>query len=69
MKLGSANVIWAAKASGRLKFWGSEADIQQLVVNVFIDAITAAGLQEQLYCFNELSIFKLSTRHLGCDEQ
>jgi hypothetical protein len=37
----------------------SEMDIQQHVISVLSDAITAAGLQQKLHCFNELSIFRL----------
>jgi hypothetical protein len=54
------SAIWALTyKSGVLKDWRNEVDIHLHVSNVLHDAISAAGLEDTLSYFNELSIFRL----------
>lgn len=51
--------IWAYLGSNKALHWATESDIQGYVKLVIRDAITAAGLDTELTCFNELGIFRL----------
>lgn len=57
--LAGATRIWSAHRQGMLRSWGSEKKIQTLIQDVMVDAIASVGLQNQLECQEELSIFKL----------
>mmetsp|Transcript_521 Transcript_521/g.739 ORF Transcript_521/g.739 Transcript_521/m.739 type:complete len:510 (+) Transcript_521:622-2151(+) len=51
--------IWADLGSKSTLRWATESDIQGFVKLVINDAIAAAGLENELSCFNELGIFRL----------
>jgi hypothetical protein len=54
------NLLWLQyEVKGRRNDWGSESDIQGMVKQVLDMAIYTVGLQGELKCFNELSIFDL----------
>lgn len=53
------SVLWAMKGKDVLNCWGSEQDIQQLVIAALHDALSASALERKLHCFNELSVFQL----------
>jgi hypothetical protein len=52
--------LWLGyEINGESNDWGSESDIQGLVKQVLQSVIYTVGLQGQVKCFNELSIFDL----------
>jgi hypothetical protein len=51
--------IWTDLGNEQTLSWGSESDIQGYVKLVIRDVITAAGLEGEVSCMNELCIFRI----------
>lgn len=59
IKVSGGRILWTKYAQQGPLPWATESDIQALVKDMLVDAISGVGLSDKIQCFNELSVFDL----------
>jgi len=57
--ISKGNVVWQPQFLQKVRTYTTENDIRNLVIDVLLEAIVAAGLSGKVNCLSELSVFDL----------